>query len=118
MPGDETFLTVCRESALPEGSARGFRVDGVDLLALRERGSVHLYHNRCPHLGIPLEWDPDNFLDNDAAFIRCANHGALFIKESGECIQGPCAGQALLSLPCHCSEGELRVASSALRGLA
>lgn len=118
MAHNDVFLSICPESALPEGSARGFTLEGVNLLVLREGGNIHLYHNRCPHLGIPLEWDPDSFLNDTGDLIRCANHGALFVKDSGECIQGPCRGQALLALPCKRTEGELRVARSVLQGLA
>ena len=51
--------------------------------------------NACPHIGIPLEFQPDEFLDMEKRFIQCANHGALFEIETGDCIAGPCAGQAL-----------------------
>jgi len=52
----------------------------------------------CPHRGVPLEWQPDQFLDPSASLIQCATHGALFLIESGECVAGPCAGQFLTAL--------------------
>jgi nitrite reductase/ring-hydroxylating ferredoxin subunit len=45
----------------------------------------------CPHLGIPLNWAPERFLDLDGTLIQCSSHGALFQIDSGECIAGPCA---------------------------
>ena len=74
-------------------------MDGVGLLAVRRNGQVFVYRNRCPHRGVALEWQPDQFLDSSASLIQCATHGALFLIESGECIAGPCAGQSLTALP-------------------
>ena len=31
----------------------------------------------------------------DGALILCSSHGALFEKDSGYCVAGPCAGRAL-----------------------
>ena len=46
-------------------------------------------------MGLPLEWQADQFMSRDGEFIQCANHGALFDKASGLCIYGPCAGKRL-----------------------
>ncbi|MCY1188410.1 hypothetical protein D9M73_295170 [compost metagenome] len=73
----------------------------MKILATRRGGQVFLYRNRCPHRGVPLEWQPDRFLDASASLIQCATHGALFLIETGECIAGPCAGAALTPLHCH-----------------
>ena len=73
---------------------------GDKLFAVRKDGQVFAYRNRCPHRGIPLEWLPDQFLDHSASLIQCATHGALFLIDSGECVAGPCAGQALEALAC------------------
>ena len=88
-------LRLCSLDELPEGSARGFAVLQTHVLALRVRGAVFVYLNRCPHLGVPLQWYEDRFLDEDGAFIRCASHGALFERETGLCVQGPCRGDSL-----------------------
>lgn len=64
----------------------------------RRSGKVYGYLNRCPHLGIELNWMPGRFMDADNCFIQCATHGALFLPDSGECIAGPCQGDALIPL--------------------
>ncbi|WP_032624989.1 Rieske (2Fe-2S) protein [Pseudomonas syringae] len=92
---------LCTRESLPEAQSRGFNVDGLGLLAVRRNGQVFVYRNRCPHRGVPLEWQPDRFLDNSASLIQCATHGALFLIESGECITGPCEGQSLISIACR-----------------
>lgn len=92
---------LCSSDDLAEGHSRGFTLAGNALLLVRREGRVYAYRNRCPHRGIPLEWQPDQFLDVSGSLIQCATHGALFVIESGECVAGPCAGQSLVALPCR-----------------
>lgn len=93
---------LCTSAELSEGHSRGFEVEGTRLLAVRRHGQIYLYRNRCPHRGIPLNWEADDsVLDRSASLIGCAHHGALFLIESGECVSGPCEGEALDALGCH-----------------
>ena len=92
---------LCPSAALGEGSSRGFELDDLRLLVIRRDGQVYAYKNRCPHRGVRLEWQPDQFLDDSTSLIKCATHAALFLIESGECVAGPCAGQFLTGLDCH-----------------
>ncbi len=102
---------LCQYSELKEGQAKGFvingnKTDSTSVLAVKKGGEIYLYKNICPHRGINLDWLPDQFLDADKAFIRCATHGALFLIESGECIAGPCAGSALIPVSmAHTAKG-------------
>ena len=95
------MIFLCLSEALREGTARGFEHNGVRVLAVRREGQVYVYKNRCPHRGVPLEWQPDQFLDPSASLIPCATHAALFLIETGECVAGPCAGQSLTALECR-----------------
>ncbi len=90
---------LCAASDIEEGKSKGLDVEGQRLFAVRKDGAVHVYENRCPHRGIPLEWLPNQFLDSSGSLIQCSTHGALFLIESGECVAGPCAGQFLRVLP-------------------
>ncbi|AVD84873.1 Rieske (2Fe-2S) protein [Pseudomonas sp. SWI6] len=92
---------LCTSHGLPEGHSRAFSVDGTAVFGVRRRGQVYLYRNRCPHRGIALNWAEDSFLDDSASLIHCAHHGALFLIESGECVAGPCEGEALEALGCR-----------------
>ena len=92
---------VCPSASLTEGASLGFEQDGMRLFVVRRAGQVYAYKNRCPHRGVPLEWQPNQFLDPSASLIQCATHAALFLIESGECVAGPCAGQFLTALGCH-----------------
>ncbi|WP_439850571.1 Rieske (2Fe-2S) protein [Pseudomonas syringae] len=92
---------LCTSSQLPEAQSRGFEVGEHKLLAIRRQGQVFIYRNRCPHRGIGLEWQADQFLDSSASLIQCATHGALFLIENGECVAGPCEGQSLTAIGCR-----------------
>jgi len=92
---------LCPPGDLPEASSRGFNLEGRPLFAVRRDQQVYVYTNRCPHRGVALEWQPDQFLDQSASLIQCATHGALFLIENGECVAGPCAGQSLTAIPCR-----------------
>jgi len=96
---------LCASIELAEGQSRGLLIAELKLLVVRKDAQVYVYENRCPHRGVPLEWLPDQFLDTSGSLIQCATHGALFLIDSGECVAGPCAGQALRALPSHEADG-------------
>lgn len=70
----------------------------IELFLLKQQDHIRAYLNNCPHLGIPLNWQPDEFLSIDGTHIQCSTHGALFTLDDGHCITGPCTGQALTPL--------------------
>lgn len=65
---------------------------------LRFDGELYAYLNHCPHLGVPLNWQPDSFMSLDASHIQCSTHGALFNPDDGLCVSGPCRGEHLTQL--------------------
>jgi nitrite reductase/ring-hydroxylating ferredoxin subunit len=109
-------FALCHRDDIPERGSKGFEFSRWRLFAVKKRGDIFLYVNSCPHAGIPLDWEPDKFLDNDGAFIRCANHGALFDIPSGDCVQGPCPGQSLWAVEYQVTDGILEVSEAALPG--
>jgi nitrite reductase/ring-hydroxylating ferredoxin subunit len=92
------MIRLCAANEVTEGQSRGFDLNNQRLLAVRKDGALYVYENRCPHRGIALDWLPDQFLDSSGSLIQCATHGALFLIDNGECVAGPCAGQALRAL--------------------
>ncbi len=90
---------LCRLDEIEDGGAKGFRVTahGVEhrLFAIRRGTRVYVYRNDCPHVGTPLDWVPDEFLDSRRENIICATHGALFRISDGYCFAGPCVGASL-----------------------
>jgi nitrite reductase/ring-hydroxylating ferredoxin subunit len=109
---------LCRLEELPEGEARGFPappggITGV--FAIRKGGQVRVYVNSCPHLGLPLEPIPHRFLDRKGEMIVCAAHGARFRIEDGECVSGPCLGDALEAVETEIVGNEVLIPAEAGR---
>ena len=104
---------VCALDDLGNGDARGYVISAegrdLSLIVVRRGDEVHAYLNRCPHTGINLEWQPDQFFDPDGAFLQCATHGALFRPEDGYCVRGPCAGDRLEALPVEVKNGQVLI---------
>ncbi|ARU27672.1 Rieske 2Fe-2S domain-containing protein [Cellvibrio sp. PSBB006] len=96
---------LCHLDTLPDPGSKGFSVNGENVFLIKQHGKVYLYRNQCPHIGIALEWVEDQFLDASHTMIQCANHGALFVIENGECVAGPCSGKALIALPFDIVDG-------------
>jgi nitrite reductase/ring-hydroxylating ferredoxin subunit len=101
---------------IAEGQSKGQETGNTYLFAVKKDGQVYLYLNSCPHLGTPLEWQEDKFLDPDGALIQCSTHGALFEIESGHCLVGPCQGQFLKAVPFFNDNGLIMVEEKNLRG--
>ena len=57
--------------------------------------TYHVYRNECQHLPVELDWQENEFLDDEKIFIVCATHGAIYEPSTGECIVGPCQGSFL-----------------------
>lgn len=104
------MIKLCHIDDIAEGSARGFDVRGEKYFAVKRDNQLFVYKNACPHLGIPLEWAEDDFLDSDGELIQCATHGALFVIETGECVSGPCLGERLRAAQISVEHGEVLIA--------
>ena len=99
------MMELCKLEDIPNHNSRGFKLGEEELFAIRHNRDVYVYRNRCPHLGIPLEWVPDRFLDADGELIQCSTHGALFTIQDGLCVSGPCSGQSLQALESSVESG-------------
>ena len=100
---------LCHSDEIAEGKSKGFQLNETFLFAVKKRNQIYIYQNSCPHLGIQLEWQPDEFLDIDASMIQCSTHGALFKIDDGECVLGPCQGQSLIKIDFTLEQGIITV---------
>lgn len=107
------MIRLCALEELANHASRGFSLKDQAIFVVRENHKVFAYHNRCPHLGIALEWQPDRFLDADGELIQCSTHGALFTIDEGLCIYGPCSGQSLQRLSVEVRDGDVWVSPDA-----
>lgn len=75
---------------------------------MRCNGMLRVWRDRCPHLGSPLPWRKDAYLNRAGDRIVCAAHGAQFEPDTGLCILGACLGQSLEAVPfVLTAEGEI-----------
>ena len=93
----------CAISAPLPGQTAKFRLERrgkvVEGFIINVDGSHRAYVNRCPHAGTPLDLWPNEFLTEDGQHLICATHGAIFEQHTGLCVEGPCPGARLESLP-------------------
>jgi nitrite reductase/ring-hydroxylating ferredoxin subunit len=113
-----SWQPVCQVSDLTPGKFVEFRLrekarepEGMPLTGFLFLDSTtpRAYLNICPHLGVELNWMPERFMDSDNLFIQCSTHGALFRPGDGECIAGPCQGDALTQLDLRERNGQIEI---------
>jgi nitrite reductase/ring-hydroxylating ferredoxin subunit len=104
-------VTLCPLEEIANGTARNFvlqmRAGRFHGFVVRRGEAVHGYVDRCPHAGLPLAQKLDDYLTPDGSLIACSWHGALFEIDSGACVGGPCAGQALPPWPVKVHGGSI-----------
>ncbi len=107
-----TEITLCAATDISDGVSKGFQVDSkTAVFAVGYDGAVFVYLNECPHLGVNLDWQEDQFLDGDGQLIECSTHGALFEMDTGHCITGPCQGDSLTAIPHRIENGMVLIES-------
>ncbi|MDM0012634.1 Rieske 2Fe-2S domain-containing protein [Variovorax sp. J22P168] len=96
-------IPLCNAADLVEGgNAVGFDVvfggESCRAFAVRFEGLPHAYLNRCTHVAMEMDFQPDRFFDDSGQWLLCATHGAVYRPDSGECAGGPCRG-GLVKIP-------------------
>lgn len=97
MTSEEQRIPLCNASDLVEGG-RAVPFDVVyggetcRAFAVRFEGQPHAYLNRCSHVAMEMDFQPDRFFDDSGQWLLCATHGAVYRPDTGECAGGPCRG--------------------------
>ncbi len=105
-------VRVCSAEELLEGGA-GVRFEieqrgaTIAAFAVRFRGRVFGYINRCAHVPIELDWNHGEFFDSSKLYLICSTHGALYEPETGRCVGGPCRGRRLEPVTLEESDGQV-----------
>lgn len=98
---------------LPAGTVKKFwLICGkyrIDCFVINHDGQFHAYINSCRHLVTPLDFVRYQFFAEDGRHLICATHGALYEPDTGLCVDGPCKGLSLYSLPVVVERGEIVV---------
>ena len=100
---------LCDTTDIADDTSKGFTVGEEHIFAVKKHGQIYVYQNKCPHLGVELNWLEDQFLDSEGTLIHCTTHGALFLIEDGECVSGPCQGEKLIAIPFTINNGEIHL---------
>ena len=67
-----------------------------EVLVLRDdSGKLRAFFNECRHVPIPLDSGGRKFT-NSEGLLECKTHGALYRRDDGECVSGPCMGSRLV----------------------
>jgi len=99
----ETKRLICAAGDLVD-SGKGVRFEveyfgePAVAFAIRYKGRVHGYLNRCAHVAMELDWQEGVFFDADGRDLLCSTHGATYEAATGRCVGGPCIGGRLLKL--------------------
>ena len=94
---DVQIIPLCNSTDLAEGG-RAVPFDVVyagqtcRAFAIRFEGQPHAYLNRCTHVAMEMDFQPDQFFDASGRWLLCATHGAEYAPDTGACIGGPCRG--------------------------
>lgn len=88
----------------------------LEAMLVNYQGRHFAYVNRCPHVGIGLDWVDNKFFTVDGRYLMCANHGAVFEPPTGECVWGPCVGASLQNLALEIVGEKICVASLEIAG--
>jgi len=100
---DRTRVVVARVGEIEPGATRKFLFvrnrQEIEAFALNRGGELHAYLNRCRHVPMTMDWVENQFFTEDGEFIMCATHGACYLPDTGECVEGPPRGKFLIRVP-------------------
>ena len=93
-------LIAASDQIVERGKGFRFTVDTatgewLPAFAVRYRGAVFAYVNRCAHVSVELDWAEGDFFDVSGLYLVCATHGAAYFPDTGKCAMGPCKGGGL-----------------------
>lgn len=91
----------CTELCYREGQ------NTLTMLLYRSGVEVKAFINCCPHLSLPLNARPGEFLLMSGARIMCAHHCAIFRLEDGGCVDGPAGNAALEAVRVEIRDGQV-----------
>lgn len=93
----DQLLPLCNSHDLTEGGQAvpfdlNYAGQTCSAFAVRYKGLPHAYLNRCTHVAMALDWQPNRIFDDSGQWLLCASHGAAYLPDTGQCAGGPCRG--------------------------
>ena len=97
MSEDAQLVALCNSGDLVDGGmAVPFDVvhagQTCRAFAIRYQGQPHAFLNRCTHVAMEMDWQPNRFFDDTGRWLLCGTHGAAYEPDTGACAGGPCRG--------------------------
>lgn len=93
---------ICSIDELSGTSCKEFKVkidnNEKDAFLIYFNSRYYAFINSCPHTGVNLNWQDEQFFNYEGDHLQCSLHGALFSPLNGKCLYGPCLGQYLEAL--------------------
>ncbi len=91
------LLALCSSRDLVEGGLAvpfdvSYEGQTCRAFAIRFEGLPQAYLNRCTHVAMELDWQPNQIFDDTGLWLLCASHGAAYQPDTGLCVGGPCRG--------------------------
>ncbi len=109
---------ICAATEIPNRKGRAFSLLRVNedktespwhIFVVRWDKDIFGYVNRCPHDGVNLDWETNQFLEPYTRRIVCGKHGSLFELATGKCVDGPCLGKSLEPVSVSIIDGDICV---------
>ena len=104
-------IPLCQTDEISDPGSKSFEIkqgrETLSLFVVHKDGNFSAYINSCPHTGVNLDWQEDQFLDMDNMFIQCSTHDALFEIDTGLCVAGPCVGDSLQPIALDIHDGQI-----------
>lgn len=105
----EPAVALCASADLQEGGLAvpfdvQYGAQTCRAFAIRYQGVAHAYLNRCTHVAMEMDYQPNRFFDDSGKWLLCATHGAVYAPDTGSCAGGPCRG-GLVKIPLSESDG-------------
>lgn len=114
-PSPGTYL--CQRSDIKHQCVKEFRFGGDSPFAFRmfvynDGHTLRAYRNSCPHYDVPLNHTPEQLITSDNRHFLCMTHFAKFDINSGLCVEGPCEGESLETIPLQLDGNRLMIANA------
>ncbi|MCP5463899.1 MAG: Rieske (2Fe-2S) protein [Deltaproteobacteria bacterium] len=102
-------ISICKDEELQNNQSKKFTIEEPrfdrEAFVFKKDNTLYAYYNECPHIGLALDFDDNDFFSEDQTKLVCKNHGAEFNPCDGLCTMGPCADTSLKAISVAIEDG-------------
>ena len=104
-------MKICKTSDLGNNASVKFKVPAErfdrEAFVIKYGDTYKAFFNECPHIGLALDFDDNDFFSTDSTKLVCNNHSAEFNPNDGHCTAGPCMDSSLKPIAINIEDGEV-----------